>query len=268
MSDARQDGNRRRGESLTQPGRDSTNVKHVPRSILRNSFAAPNEAPAHPLLPQRSRPDTDPVAVPAVFQGTGPSRATAYPRVSDTEADRLARACGDGPFSPTSPNPLLETSAYTGTTPPVQRTRSQSMSDKRCRRRFSDAHTQDRRRSVRRVEAFPHPPTGHTLRALKRILNEDTKGYKIHDYIEVEDLLSGKLWDDEDELPVDCVRDRVDDDSGHDGVWRRERRARRMRERLQRELHRKEGSKSHPSQFYRESLTTIRRVRVILARFA
>ena len=59
---------------------------------------------------------------------------------------------------------------------------------------------------------------------MKRIPTEGMKTFKVHDYIEVEELLSGRLWDDEDELPVNRVRDKADDNSEHDGVWRRERR--------------------------------------------
>lgn len=77
---------------------------------------------------------------------------------------------------------------------------------------------------------------------MKRILTEETKTFKIHDYVEVEELMSGKLWEDEDELPVDCVRDKADDDSGHDGVWRRERRERRLMERVNRDIRRRDGS--------------------------
>ena len=80
------------------------------------------------------------------------------------------------------------------------------------------------------------------MRALRRILEEETKSFKIHDYIEVEDLMSGRLWDEEDELPVDCVRDKADDDSGHDGVWRRERKARRHADGMQRAIHQRDGS--------------------------
>lgn len=91
---------------------------------------------------------------------------------------------------------------------------------------------------------FPHPPPSHVVRALKRVLSEETKTFKIHDYIEVEDLVNGRLWEVEQELTVDCVRDRVDDDSGHDGVWRRERRKRVLEEAVLRKIAQRERSES------------------------
>lgn len=93
------------------------------------------------------------------------------------------------------------------------------------------------------VRDFPYLSPQQAVRALKRILTEETKTFKIHDYIEVEDLISGKLWEDEEELLVDCVRDRVDDDSGHDGVWRRERRERMLVEAVQRKIRQRDQSK-------------------------
>ena len=111
------------------------------------------------------------------------------------------------------------------------------------RERQGSPSSPDARRSVQRAQPFPHPSKPQAIKALKRILAEETKAYKIHDYIEVEELLSGQLWDDEVELLVDCVRDKADEDSGHDGVWRRERRERRFMERVNREIRQRDGSK-------------------------
>ena len=77
---------------------------------------------------------------------------------------------------------------------------------------------------------------------MKRVLSEETKTFKVHDYIEVEDLVSGKLWEDEDELLVDCVRNKADEDDGHDGVWRRERRERKLMEAVQRRIRQRDQS--------------------------
>lgn len=172
---------------------------------------------------------------PSLSQLSDRARDLAPPRTSDAEADRLARACGDGPFSPTSPSPFFETSAFVGTA--GARSRSQSASTPRGRR-SSAAQI----RPAPRLQPFPHPTKPHAVRALTRILNEDTKTFKLHDYIEVEDLMSGRLWEDEDELPVDCVRDKAEDDSGHDGVWRRERRERRLMSGVNRAIRQRDGS--------------------------
>lgn len=171
------------------------------------------------------------------------SCAAIVPRCSDAEADRVARACGDGPFSPIAPSPFLETSAFANTS---SRYRSQSMS--RPQERQGSPSSPAARPSVHQVQPFPHPSRPQAIKSLKRILTEETKTYKVHDYIEVEELLSGRLWDDEDELPVDCVRDKADDDSGHDGVWRRERRERRFMGRVNRDIRQRDGSEwSSPS---------------------
>ena len=224
---------------------------YPPRGILRNSGTSLQRSPhVAPLAREDRRKSVHdgPISSSACFPQRNPRSRLALPsRVTDAEADRLARACGDGPFSPTCPTPFLETSAFTNA-PPVERARSQSLSSPQTRRQSADPHSRSRSVPVKRIQHFPRPPAGHTLRALKRILNEETKTFKIHDYIEVEDLISGKLWDDEDELPVDCVRDKADDDSGHDGVWRRERRTRLRIEGAQRAIHQRDGSMSLISQ--------------------
>jgi hypothetical protein len=233
-------------------GHDTASIRPLharracPRGILRNSVAATCRSPLQYFSTEQeylnsSNNDASPTA-PSVPQLNARCRALATPRITDAEADKLARACGDGPFSPTSPTLFLETSAFATTRTPVRRTRAQSVSDSRSEPRSSAVRPPSRRSSCQRAQIFPHPPSGHILRSLKRVLHEETKGFKIHDYIEVEDLMSGRLWEDEDELLVDCVRDRADDDSGHDGVWRRERRARRLSESVQRAIHLRDGS--------------------------
>lgn len=223
-----------------------------PRGILRNSFVGESRSTSPSRVvetdspfphdagrqPPQSLPASKPRDLPPSTRQPRPSPSIAklhgIPRTSDADADRLARACGDGPFSTTSPSPYLSTEAFTGA---ATRQRSQSV---------SVAHIQRRRLSIRAaIRDFPHPSPQQAVRALKRLLEEETKTFKIHDYIEVEDLLSGRLWEDEDELTVDCVRDRADEDDGHDGVWRRERRERRMKEAMRRKMRLRDQSELH-----------------------
>ncbi|GJE99787.1 hypothetical protein PsYK624_160580 [Phanerochaete sordida] len=222
-----------RDQSPTRAGRDR--FLSLPAARSRGSIG--NKQPPPPR--DRSPLHSSVKASTSLSQLDSRARAAAAPRCSDAEADRLARACGDGPFSPIAPSPYLDSSAFTNSSP---RARSQSVSDARKRHGSPSSVALDARRSVQLAEPFPHPQKPQAVKTLKRVLTEETKTFKMHDYIEVEDLMTGRLWDDEDELPVDCVRDKTDDDSGHDGVWRRERRERRLMERVSRDIRRRDGS--------------------------
>lgn len=222
-----------REKSLPRDGRDR--FLSLPASRPRGSTGSRQPQPSVVRSPERDLL----TASSSLSQLDARPRVAAAPRCSDAEADRIARACGDGPFSPVAPSPYLETSAFTNTSP---RLRSQSASAPRSRHGSPSPATLDARRSVQLAQPFPQPPKPQVIKTLKRILTEETKTFKVHDYIEVEELMSGRLWEGEDELPVDCVRDKADEDSGHDGVWRRERRERRLMERVNREIRRRDGS--------------------------
>ena len=116
--------------------------------------------------------------------------AAVLPCFFDAEA---VRVCGDGPFSSIAPSSFLEMNALTHTT---LRHRSQSISSPRERQ--GSPSSPDAHRSVQRMQPFPHPSKSQITRALKRVLTEETKTL-VYDYIEVEELLSGQPWDDEDE---------------------------------------------------------------------
>lgn len=94
------------------------------------------------------------------------------------------------------------------------------------------------------VPRFPTPPVQQAIRDLSRIMRDRTKHFRLKDYLEPEELASGRIWEEEEETLVDCVRDRVDDEDGEDGVWRVEKKQRQMRRQADREMTRRQQSES------------------------
>lgn len=86
------------------------------------------------------------------------------------------------------------------------------------------------------------PQIQGAIRELSLILRDRTKRFQLKDYLEPEEIVSGRIWEEEEETLVDCVRDRVDDEDGQDGVWRLERKNRQMKLRALREKTQKHGS--------------------------
>ncbi|KAJ3555267.1 hypothetical protein NM688_g2675 [Phlebia brevispora] len=86
------------------------------------------------------------------------------------------------------------------------------------------------------------PPIQKAIRDLTRILRSRTKRFRLKDYLEPEEIVSGRIWEEEEETLLDCVRDRVDDEDGEDGVWRLEKKNRQMQRKALRERTQREGN--------------------------
>ena len=91
------------------------------------------------------------------------------------------------------------------------------------------------------VPRFPAPSVQEAIKKLSHVLRDRTKNFRLKDYLEPEELISGRIWEEEEEALVDCVRDRLDDGDGEDGIWRVERKERQLRKQAQRELAKREG---------------------------
>ncbi|KAF7789295.1 hypothetical protein EIP86_000239 [Pleurotus ostreatoroseus] len=89
---------------------------------------------------------------------------------------------------------------------------------------------------------FPMPPIQRAIRDLSRILRDRTKRFRLKDHLEPEEIVSGRIWEEEEETLVDCVRDRIDDEDGQDGVWRLDRKSRQMKQQALRDKTHKAGN--------------------------
>lgn len=157
----------------------------------------------------------------------GPAKCT-----YDTESDRLDRACGQGPWS-TKPSLAM------------RRRSSRASRDSRRSRSLSRSGEVQRRPTLHNGSSlrFPHPPIQCAIRDLSHVLRDRTKNFRLKDYLEPEEIESGRIWEEEEETLVDCVRDRLDDQDGEDGVWRAERKKRQMRRIAHREMAKRDGSR-------------------------
>ena len=91
------------------------------------------------------------------------------------------------------------------------------------------------------VPRFPAPSVQEAIKKLSHVLRDRTKNFRLKDYLEPEELISGQIWEEEEDALVDCVRDRLDDGDGEDGIWRVERKARQLRKQAQQDLAKREG---------------------------
>lgn len=219
---------------------------NIPQRDGRDRFlSAPNTAasPSFDVNAKQLRGFHDVRTSPSLSQLNARARThlQAAPRVSDAEADRIARACGDGPFSPSVPTtPLLETDPYVAYSPQY-RNRSQTINVASLRCTPPQAARAPQSLSV---QPFPHPTKEQAVGALKYLLRKETSDWNIHDYLEIEDYMSGRMYEDEETLIVDFIRDKGQEDAGEDGIWRLQRKERRLMDNVNREIRKRDGSES------------------------
>ena len=223
------------GQGISQEGQRRASVVNAsgsPREPTRDRFQSlPASNSLSSMMPQPQRGvDRHGLALSLSLSQLNTRRA---PQASNEESDRLDRACGQGAWAPARPRPLRRKSS---------RASSLSRSLSRSASRSHDAH---RRKSELDAAAprFPFPPIQRAIRDLDRTLRDRTKNFRLKDYLEPEEIVNGRIWEEEEETLVDCVRDRLDDEDGEDGIWRLGRKRRTMQKQAERETTRKDGSK-------------------------
>ena len=139
---------------------------------------------------------------------------------------------GRGPWESARPRSLRRNSS---------RTSNLSRSLSRCASRSHELH-----RSKSELDAiaprFPFPPIQQAIQDLHRTLRDRTKNFRLKDYLEPEEIANGRIWEEEEETLLDCVRDRSDDELEEDRIWRLDRKRRTTEKKAKREAIRDDGS--------------------------